>query len=138
MSALTYTDYPGWGTWAREAVGYRQAVRIDKQIHCSGQGGWLFDTTDQMYTFPSALDTHIDQAFKNVETALKAAGGTGWKQVYRLNSYHIGLDMETTRIMKECFEKYAGEHQFIWTEIGVAKLGAEGMVVELEVSAYLG
>lgn len=137
MSSLTYTDYPGFGEFARKNIGYRSAVRIGDQIHCSGQGGWIFDTTNDTFSWPPTLAEQIDKAFENVNAALRAAGGKGWEQVYRLNSYHLNLDAETTKIMSECFKKYAGEHQFIWTEIGVAKLGAEGMDVELEVCAYL-
>ncbi|CAI7661030.1 unnamed protein product [Penicillium pancosmium] len=41
----------------------------------------------------------IDQAFKNIDTALRHAGGTGWSQVYRVNSYHISLDDEAIEVM---------------------------------------
>lgn len=34
------------------------------------------------------------------------------------------------------FRKYMPDHQPIWTEIGVQKLGADGMNVEIEVVAY--
>lgn len=137
MSSLTYTDYPGFGDYARTHLSYRQAVRIDSQIHCSGQGGWTVNLTNNTISFPSTLEAQIDQAFQNVNTALHAAGSTGWNQVYRLNSYHTDIDAATP-IMTRCFRKYLGDHQVIWTEIGVSKLGAEGMDVELEVSAYLG
>lgn len=38
--------------------------------------------------------------------------------------------------MKAEFEKWGIEGGFIWTQIGVAGLGAEGMRVELEVVAW--
>lgn len=78
----------------------------------------------------------IDQAFKNVDIALKAAGGKGWSQVYRINSYHIGITPEVTAQMAANFQKWMPDHHPIWTEIGVAELGLDGMRVEIEVSAY--
>lgn len=137
MSSLTYSDYPGFGEFFHRTLRARSAVKIGNQIHCSGQGGWIFDTNTDSYIWPPTLAEQIDKAFENVDINLRAAGGKGWVQVYRLNSYHMNLNDETTKIMVECFKKYAGEHQFVWTEIGVAKLGAEGMEVELEVCAYL-
>ena len=39
-------------------------------------------------------------------------------------------------MMAENFKKWMPDHQPLWTEIGVAKLGADGMNVEIEVSAH--
>lgn len=71
-----------------------------------------------------------------MQTALEHAGGKGWSQVFRVNSYHVGLTDEVTSIMGEMYGKWMPDHKPIWTEIGVSKLGAEGMRVEIEVSAY--
>lgn len=78
----------------------------------------------------------IDKAFANVDLCLKNAGGKGFEQVFRINSYHVVLDDETTAAMKANFEKWMPGHKPIWTEVGVTKLGAPGMRVELEVVAY--
>lgn len=43
---------------------------------------------------------------------------------------------DITARMKTNFEKWMPDHKPIWTEIGVAKLGAEMMNVEIEVVAY--
>jgi enamine deaminase RidA (YjgF/YER057c/UK114 family) len=67
---------------------------------------------------------------------LKDAGGKGWTQVFRVTSYHTDLTPEVTAIMTANFRKYMPDHQPIWTEIGVQKLGADGMNVEIEVVAY--
>ena len=85
------------------------------------------------------LDTEIDQAFSNVELALKAAGGKGWSQVYSVRSYHLPVDDAATSAMVRNFQQWCGsEHHPIWTEIGVASLGLPTMRVEIEVEAFLG
>lgn len=38
MSNLKYSCYAGAGEWARDNIGYSQAVRIGNRIECSGQG----------------------------------------------------------------------------------------------------
>lgn len=38
MSGLQYSVYPGFGEFARESLGYNQAVRVDNRIELSGQG----------------------------------------------------------------------------------------------------
>ncbi|CAM1502491.1 Fc.00g044750.m01.CDS01 [Cosmosporella sp. VM-42] len=134
MSHLKYYAYPGAGEWARDNIGYSQAVRVGDRVECSGQGGWKF--TEAGIAFPKDLNEEIDQAFRNVETALKDAGGKGWSQVFRVNSYHTVLTPEVTVRMVENFRKWMPDHKPIWTEIGVAKLGADGMNVEIEVSAH--
>lgn len=99
------------------------------------QGGW--DPNVPEPQFPSNLRDEIAQAFANVEHNLKDAGGKGWTQVFRVNSYHTELTPEVSALMTEHFRKYIGTtHQPIWTEIGVRQLGAPGMNVEIEVVAY--
>ncbi|KAI9151523.1 hypothetical protein HJFPF1_08727 [Paramyrothecium foliicola] len=126
MSTLEYFAYEGVGKVLRGVTGHMQAVR--------SIGGWLPSTTD--VAFPEDIEEEIAQAFRNVETALKDAGGKGWTQVFRVNSYHTDLTDEVTAIMKKNFEKYMPDHAPIWTEIGVKKLGAPTMNVEIEVSAF--
>lgn len=151
MSSLKYYVYPGAGEWARDNIGYNQAVRVGDRIECSGQGtwssscgrtavsdskigGWHFK--DGVLQFPENISDEIDQAFENVATALKNAGGKGWPQVFRVNSYHTDITPEVTSRMGENFKKWMPDHKPIWTEIGVAKLGAPNMNVEIEVVAY--
>jgi len=38
MSSLKYGVYPGFGEWARDNLGYNQAVRLGDRIEISGQG----------------------------------------------------------------------------------------------------
>ncbi|KAM5346251.1 hypothetical protein ACJ41O_009256 [Fusarium nematophilum] len=134
MSHLKYSVYEGPGEWARDNLGYSQAVRVGDRIECSGQGGWVWE--NDTINFPETVEEQIDQAFRNVDTALKAAGGKGWEQVFRVNSYHIAITPEVSAAMKRNYEKYMPTHKPIWTQIGVAHLGVPPMQVEIEVSAH--
>ncbi|KFH44089.1 hypothetical protein ACRE_051690 [Hapsidospora chrysogenum ATCC 11550] len=157
MSGLKYYSYAGAGEWARENLGYSQAVRIGDRIECSGQGesptaddlqnppargkttyrnpgGWTFE--NGTLSISGDLETEIAQAFANVETALRDAGGKGWSQVYRVNSYHTALSPEVTALMTKNFKNWMPDHKPIWTEIGVKELGLPEMRVEIEVVAY--
>lgn len=100
------------------------------------QGGWASDDVAHGLKLSTDLRSEIEQAFKNVETTLKDAGGKGWSQVFRVNSYHTTITPEVTSIMSELYGKWMPDHKPIWTQIGVSQLGAEGMHVEIEVSAY--
>lgn len=85
----------------------------------------------------SNLDAEIDQAFSNVDLALREAGGKGWSQVISVRSYHIPVDDKATDAMVRNLKHWCGEGQRpIWTELGVTTLGAEGMRVEIEVEAW--
>lgn len=107
--------------------------------YISATGGWKAVESDPVSledAFPVDIKAEIEQAFRNVDLALKMAGGKGWSQVFRVNSHHTDLTNEVTALMSENFKKWMPDHQPIWTEIGVAKLGAEGMNVEIEVLAH--
>jgi enamine deaminase RidA (YjgF/YER057c/UK114 family) len=87
-------------------------------------------------SFPKKIADEIAQAFKNVDLNLRDAGGKGWSQVFRINSYHTDLTPEVTALMTENFRKWMPDHKPIWTQIGVRQLGVPDMNVELEVVAH--
>lgn len=72
----------------------------------------------------------------NVDTALKDGGGTGWSQVYRVNSFHIALDEEAQDSMVRNFKRRMPDNHPTWTCVQVSRLGGPRMWVEIEVSAY--
>ncbi|PGH05010.1 hypothetical protein AJ79_06896 [Helicocarpus griseus UAMH5409] len=83
------------------------------------------------------INAQIDQAFANVELNLKDAGGKGWEQVFRINSYHVPLNDEALEAMVRNFRKHMPQHEPLWTVIGVARLGEDDdMRVEIEVVAH--
>ncbi|CAG7558682.1 unnamed protein product [Fusarium equiseti] len=133
MSHLTYSVYEGEGEYLSNFLRYSQAVRVGDRIEISGQGGWSLK--DGELSFPESDLEQIDKAFHNVEKALKASGGKGWEQVYRVNSYHTKITPEVGQRMSENYKKWMPNHKVIWTQIGVAQLGVPEMKVEIEVVA---
>ena len=90
MSHLSYYCYPGFGERAAQQTHYSQAVRLPGPtgdiIQISGQGGWDRATSE----FNPNWAEQIDQAFENVDVALKDAGGKYVEPVFclaRLASY---------------------------------------------------
>lgn len=119
------------------ALNYSQAVRIGNRVEISGQGGRDDDTV-----FPADLEEEIIRAFDNVERTL-ATAGAGWADVVSVDSFHIPTAADTigedhTRVMVEQFRKRMGDRAPIWTQIGVAALGAPGMRVEIRATAIVG
>lgn len=126
---------PGYGPRHLEALHYSQAVRIGDRVEISGQGGW-----DDHTVFPEALEDEIVRAFDNVERTLATAGAT-WADVVSVDSFHLAagaIGEEHTGVMVEQFRRRMGDRAPIWTQIGVAGLGAPGMRVEIRVSAVAG
>ncbi|KAJ5954286.1 L-PSP endoribonuclease family protein, partial [Penicillium viridicatum] len=136
MSHLIYYNYDDFGKLLRKRNKYSQAVRIGDRIECSGQGTYTRGWNPQTGTFNQDISSQIDQAFANVDLNLKDAGGKGWEQVFRINSYHVPLNVEAHEAMVRNFEKWMPEHAPIWTEVGVSRLGADDMRVEIEVVAH--
>ena len=71
-----------------------------------------------------------------MELALRGAGGRGWEQVFRVNSYHVPLNNEALEAMVRNFRRYLPGHEPLWTCVGVARLGEDDMRVEIEVVAH--
>ncbi|KAF9886782.1 hypothetical protein FE257_011159 [Aspergillus nanangensis] len=133
MSHLTYYNYPGIGERNQQKFKYSQAVRIGDRIECAGQGGWDPETG----VIYREINAQIDQAFANVELNLKHAGGSGWEQVFRVNSYHVPINNEAMDAMVRNFRKYMPNHEPLWTCVGVTRLGEDDMRVEIEVVAHV-
>ncbi|OTA64889.1 putative L-PSP endoribonuclease family protein [Hypoxylon sp. EC38] len=131
MSNLQTYSYPGFGEWGQEAMHYSQAIRVGDSIYVSGQGGWDRKTTEVK---PNILD-EVDQAFENVDHALKHAGGKGWSQVYRIITYHTDIKATSERVVQN-FRRWLPDHKPTWTMIGVTQLGLDTMHIEIEVQAY--
>jgi enamine deaminase RidA (YjgF/YER057c/UK114 family) len=118
----------------QEQLGYSQAVRVGDRVEISGQGGWNLDLT-----FPEDLEAEIVQAFDNVAMVL-AQAGAGWADVVSVDSFHLPdaddqVGERPTRVMVEQMRARTGGRRPIWTQVGVAALGAPGMRVEIRVTA---
>ncbi|KAF9732684.1 L-PSP endoribonuclease family protein [Paraphaeosphaeria minitans] len=96
------------------------------------KGGW--DPSTGAYN--TDIKAQIEQAFANVDLNLRDAGGKGWQQVFRVNSYHVPLNDEALGAMAKGFKKWMPDHAPIWTCVGVQRLGEDDMRVEIEVVAH--
>ncbi|KAL8786853.1 MAG: hypothetical protein Q9195_008046 [Heterodermia aff. obscurata] len=130
MSHLTYTTPPGRGETLLQKFHFNQAVRISNRIEISGQTG----TDPSTGAIPPSAEEQIANAFRNVSIILEAAGATkGWGAVYKVRSYHVGLDEEHSGAMVKQMRKWCPEHAPLWTAVGVTGLARGGLVAEIEV-----
>ncbi|KAL2140163.1 hypothetical protein VTI28DRAFT_4179 [Corynascus sepedonium] len=132
MSHLACFCYKGFGEAKRQELWYSQAVRVGDKIEVAGQGGWIPETSE----IHQDLSDEIDQAFANVDLALRTAGGKGWCQVYKINLYLTVMNEEAVGALVRNLKKWMPDHQPVMTAVGVAALGLEGMRVEVEVAAH--
>lgn len=137
MSAPSFFATPGYGDTQRAEMHYNQAVRIGDRVEIAGQGGW-----DNEFVFPTDLEEEIVRAFDNVERTLNHAGAS-WRDVISVDSFHIPeapdfIGPTHNRVMVEQMRKRMGDRAPIWTELGVAALGAPGMRVEIRATADVG
>ncbi|KAI6379812.1 hypothetical protein MCOR25_001944 [Pyricularia grisea] len=133
MSSPSFFTYSGFGQKLSDDAHYSQSVRLGDEIKTSGQGGW--DT--QTGKISEKYEEELDQAFTNLDVALKDAGGKGLEQVYKVNMY-LTIEMteevfgQTAAVIKNRFPN----HRPLLTVVGVTNLAFPEMHVEIEVSAY--
>lgn len=132
-----FTNTPGFGEALNAQLPYSQAVRLGDVVLISGQGGW----NDEI-RFPTDLEVEIVQAFDNVQRTLATVGAT-WADVVAIDSFHVPtaddeIGDDHTRVMAEQMRLRMLGQEPVWTEVGVAALGAVGMRVEIKVTAYVG
>jgi enamine deaminase RidA (YjgF/YER057c/UK114 family) len=137
MTEIEFFATPGYGDTQLSNMHYHQAVRIGDRVELSGQGGW-----DDDFDFPEGLEDEIVAAFDNVERTLALTGAT-WSDVIAVDSFHLpdapdSIGDAHNRVMVEQFRKRMGDQAPIWTQIGVAALGAPKMRVEIRVTAIVG
>ncbi|KAB8220939.1 Endoribonuclease L-PSP/chorismate mutase-like protein [Aspergillus novoparasiticus] len=123
MSHLQYFSYKGFGEHMREVLSYSQAVR-----------GWDLNTR-KVHT---DLGEEVNQAFANVELALKDAGGRGWSQVYRVRIFIVHTNDEVIALLVQNFQRWMPDHKPVFTCVGVNELALEGMRIEIEAFAHDG
>jgi enamine deaminase RidA (YjgF/YER057c/UK114 family) len=128
----------------QEELHYSQAVRhrtgtseapLDR-VELSGQGGWSAEVA-----FPDDLGEEIVRAFDNVDLILRESGAS-WADVVAVDSFHVPTSPNEigeahTGPMVAQLRARMPHHRPIWTQVGVAALGAVGMRVEIRVTALV-
>lgn len=111
-------------------VGYSRAVRVDRHVFVAGTTG----TVNGRVVGPGLYEQTV-QAIRNVESALKKAGGS-LKDVVRTRVFVTDISQweEAARAHGEFFR----EIRPACTMLAVAALVDPSMVVEIEVDAVLG
>jgi enamine deaminase RidA (YjgF/YER057c/UK114 family) len=136
MTQPSFFATPGYGDTQWRQMHYSQALRTGDRVETSGQGGW-----DNEFAFPASLRVEITQAFDNLERTLATAGAS-WSDVVAIESYHLPQAPDSigdahNDVMVEQLRCRMGQRRPIWTQLGVAALGAPGMRVEIRATAIV-
>ena len=109
-------------------------VRAGDFVFISGVVGFI--PPDQERT-PETYEAGIRNAFERVEDTLKLAGAS-WSHVVEMTTFHVDM-REHQDIFKTVREEFITDEPYpAWTGIGVEKLWADPLFVEIRVIAYLG
>lgn len=104
-----------------------------KLIHVSGQVG--VDAHGQIVG--PDMKTQTEQAFHNLEVALKAAGAT-FENVIKMNLYVVGLKPEHVPVIREVRRRYVSvDTPPASTLVGVSALVHPDWLIEIDVSAII-
>ncbi|KAL1409903.1 hypothetical protein Q8F55_003902 [Vanrija albida] len=124
-------NYPGAGDLMAQS-GLCQAVRVGPVVHLSGQGGW--DAQLQVVREPRA---QVEQALRNVEAALRAAGAS-LHDVFKLLVFVTGEFDTFAKPLLERLNEIYGSAIPAMSVIGVNTLAFDGMGIEIEAQAWVG
>jgi enamine deaminase RidA (YjgF/YER057c/UK114 family) len=116
--------------------GWTHAVSVTggKTIYISGQVGVneRGEVVEQ-----DNLRAQTDQAFRNLEHALAAAGAT-FRDVVKTNLYVVGLRPEHVPLIREVRSRYvAPDHPPVSTLVGVSSLVGAEWLIEIEAVAVV-
>ena len=116
--------------------GFSQVVIASgrKMVFISGQTAW--DTQQNIVGGDSVLE-QARQAFRNLETAMEAAGGT-LKDIVALRIYVVDYQAESgTAVGTALREFFSPENPPASTWIGVSGLAVPEFLIEIEATAVL-
>lgn len=120
----------------RDEYKYAMARRIGDLIILSGQTGHNADMS-----LSPEVGVQVNVAFDNIGAVLTAAE-VGWDDVDLIRSYHVvpagesTIPEESFNAVHELLSEKMPNHLPAWSAIGVAGLGAPGMLIEVEVVAH--
>lgn len=128
MSAEQYINGPGAGEKLSDRYWYSQAIALGDAVRCSGQGGW--DDNGKVPVGDAAKQ--VENAFRNVDRLLQAAGLRGWEDVTTVRSYHVGVSA-TLELYVAALKERIPCHKPVSTVVGVSEVAQSDMLIELEV-----
>lgn len=111
---------------------YAPGVRIGPWLTCAGQVG-----RDANLRVVEGEEAQIIQAWENVKLVLNEAGA-GFEHVYSMVTYHVGIQeqLQTFIGIKDRYIPRASPPP-AWTGIGITALTYPGLIVEIQVNAYI-
>lgn len=118
----------------QDQYGFSQAIEVSnasRVLYCAGQAS-VDDNGKPVHA--GDMRKQIDQAFRNLETVLQAAG-FGLENVVRLNYYTTDVEAFLAASDVLGSRLAAAASQPPGTLLGVAKLAFPGLLVEIEATA---
>jgi len=114
---------------APEAIGtYSQAVKVGNTVYLSGQIPLVPET---MEVIEGGVEAQFEQAFKNLQAVIEAAGGTT-SDVVKLNIYLT--DLGNFAKVNETMARYFSEPYPARAAVGVSQLPKD---VEIEIEGVM-
>jgi enamine deaminase RidA (YjgF/YER057c/UK114 family) len=118
----------------QDQYAFSQAVEVtnaSRVLYCAGQAS-VDDTGKPVHA--GDMRKQIDQAFRNLETVLKASG-YGLANVVRLNYYTTDVEAFLSAADVVGSRLGAAQSQPPGTLLGVTKLAFPGLMIEIEATA---
>ena len=110
------------------------AVRAGDFVYISGVVGYIRKSEERT---PEAYEAGIRDAMQRVEDAL-APAGADWGDVIEMTTFHVDMRAHQ-EIFRTVREEFITDKPYpAWTGIGVEKLWADSLFVEIRVVAYVG
>ena len=110
------------------------AAGAGKIVYVSGQVSWAADGS---VVGKGDMRAQSEQVFKNVTSALKAAGA-GWDDVVKMNGYMVDMNPQNLAAYREVRAGFLQPGRFpASTLVGVTRLVQEELLLEVEVVALL-
>jgi enamine deaminase RidA (YjgF/YER057c/UK114 family) len=125
---------PGAGP---KSTGFTQAVEAigpGRIVYVAGQQG--LDASNKVVGAPGDFRAQAEQAFVNMEAALKAAGA-GWEHVVKLNHYFIDLRKHQPQLRDIRSKRFPNRPQPASTMVQVMMLVRDGALYEVEAVAIV-
>lgn len=124
---------PELGSTSQFGFSQLVATRGGTTVYLAGQVGW--DAQGHIVT--GGFAGQLEQTFKNIETALKAAGGN-LHDVVSMRIYTTEAGQEDTTLIREALRHHFGpDHAPATTWLGVRALANPEFLIEIEAIAVI-